>query len=138
MLMVPTPANAKFEIEDSMSYLAAKDMRFYPTKNSASIFYNCGGVAWKQCLASLECGKKRSTTLAVKHNSEDGNFPIRGRFRITVSNANFAVEDMSSDLKEQLGDRKTKFNMTFIDKKDTAETIAQRRRLNGKVFQGSS
>ena len=138
-LMMPVPVHAVFEIENSeKTYLAARDMRFYPETNSATVFYNCGGVAWKQCLASLECGVKRSTTLAVKHNSEDGKFPVRGRFRITVSNANFAVEDLSAGLKHQLGDRRTTFNMTFQEKMNASESISQRRRLNEKVFQGSS
>ena len=114
-LMLPTTVDhPKMEIENLEStFLSSKDMRLDTTGNgTATLFYNCGGVCWARCLSSLDCLKGESTIIRVRDMNHIDE--IRARIKVTVSKADFLIEDLSHELEPivQLDSRNASDNST--------------------------
>eukprot|EP00944_MAST-04C_sp_MAST-4C-sp1_P005231 g5231.t1 len=141
-LMQPTAVDhPKMEIENLEStFLSSKDMRLDTTGNgTATLFYNCGGVCWARCLSSLDCLKGESTIIRVR-DMDHIDKRIRARIKVTVSKADFLIEDLSHELEPvvQLDSRNASDNSTVGERRAIEEKLNTRLKLQSKKLAGSS
>ena len=143
-LMEPTRvANPKMEIENlETTFLSSKDMRLDTYGDgSATLFYNCGGVCWARCLSSLDCLKGESVIINV-HDMDHIDKQIRAKIKVTVSNANYLIEDLSHELKQlkiqPIDSKGSKDNSTVSERRELEEKMNKRLNFKNKNLKGQS